>query len=362
VTVVADLDPNGKLFHQLRTPCLVLDGAALDRNLARMARRAREAAIALRPHAKTHKSVDIAMRQIEAGAVGIGCATLDEAEMLADANVPGLLLTSPTIGADAAIRLARLSREKRLQAVVDHPMQVELLQEATQAGDRTFQLLVDVDVGQGRTGVASIEAGIKLARTIAADPRLRFAGIQGFAGNAQHILDPNERKASARRAAETLSRLRDELIKEGLAPDIDATGPYTELQVGSYVFMDADYAVIRDEEDRPLPFEQSLFVLATVISANRSGEVTVDAGTKALATNGPPPAALVGAAAGARYRFAGDEHGIVSVPGSDPAPTLGTRILLGATHCDPTTNLHACYHVVFDRAILRWPIRGRYGG
>ena len=371
MTVVPDLDPNGRLFNELRTPCLVLDGPTLDRNIARTARLARDAAIRLRPHAKTHKSVDIAARQMEAGAAGIGCATLDEAEMLADTNVRGLLLTSPVMGADAATRLTKLNREHRLQAVIDHPIQIEIPLKAMQPEDPPFHLLVDVDVGQRRTGVASVEDGIRLALMIAAHPRLRFAGIQGFAGNAQHIPDASDRKASAQRAAETLSRLRGELIKEGLAPAVitgsgtgthkfDATGPFTELQVGSYVFMDADYAVIRDEEDRPLPFEPSLFVLATVISANRPGEVTVDAGTKALAANGPPPAVLVGVAAGAGYRFAGDEHGIVSIAGGHPAPALGTRILLGATHCDPTVNLHSCYHVVFDHALLRWPIRGRY--
>ena len=162
MTVVPDLDPNGRLFNELRTPCLVLDGPTLDRNIARMARLARDAAIRLRPHAKTHKSVDIAARQMEAGAAGIGCATLDEAEMLADANVRGLLLTSPVMGADAATRLTKLNREHGLQVVIDHPMQIEILLKAMQPEDPPFHLLVDVDVGQRRTGVASVEDGLSL--------------------------------------------------------------------------------------------------------------------------------------------------------------------------------------------------------
>ena len=370
---VTDLDPNGRLFGALRTPCLIVDAATLDRNIALMARLARDAGIKLRPHAKTHKSVDIARRQIEAGGIGIGCATLGEAESLADADIGGLLLTSPVMGADAFVRLTRLNRLCGLLAVVDHPMQVELLLKAIQPTDPPFQLLVDVDVGQNRTGVAAVGDGVALARMIAAQPRLRFAGIQGFAGNAQHVADPRDRKAFADMAADILCGLRDALIEEGLPPDIvtgsgtgthklDAAGPYTELQVGSYVFMDADYAAIRDEESRPLPFEPSLFVLATVISANRPDEVTVDAGTKALATNGPPPVAILGAADGARYRFAGDEHGILAIAPSHTPPTLGSRILLGATHCDPTVNLHACYHVVQGDAVSQWPIRGRYAG
>jgi D-serine deaminase-like pyridoxal phosphate-dependent protein len=130
---------------------------------------------------------------------------------------------------------------------------------------------------------------------IARQPELQFAGLQGFAGNAQHTPDPAERKAAAQNAADKLIALRDALAAEGLSPAIitgsgtgtqnfDASGPYTELQVGSYIFMDADYDRIRDERNQPPPFEPSLFVLATVTSVNRPGEVTVDAGTKALAT------------------------------------------------------------------------------
>jgi D-serine deaminase-like pyridoxal phosphate-dependent protein len=337
-----------------------------------MARLGQNAGISLRPHAKTHKSVDIARRQIDVGAIGICCATLNEAEALAEAEIPGLLLTSPTMGADTADRIGKLNREHGLLAVVDHPRQVEMLSAAIQPGDPALHLLVDVDVGQRRTGVRSLDDGVRLARMIARQRQLRFAGVQGFAGNAQHIADARNRKASACEAADVLQGLKNSLAEEGLAPgivsgsgtgtcDVDASRPYTELQVGSYVFMDADYAVVRDETGGPLQFEPSLFVLATVVSTNCLGEITVDAGTKALATNGPPPAIVVGVAAGAHYRFAGDEHGIVSIPDGQRAPTLESRILFGATHCDPTVNLHKCYHVVSRNAVLLWPIRGRYG-
>src|SRR5262249_46449786 len=142
---------------------------------------------------------------------------------------------------------------------------------------------------------------------------------------------------------------------------LDAGAPYTELQPGSYVFMDADYHRLRYQTGAEMPFSPSLFVLASVVSANRPGQGTVDAGTKALATNGPPPDHLIGAGPGASYRFAGDEHGIVMLPAGAPPPPLGARLLIGATHCDPTVNLHACLHAVGDRALERWPIRGRYG-
>jgi D-serine deaminase-like pyridoxal phosphate-dependent protein len=125
--------------------------------------------------------------------------------------------------------------------------------------------------------------------------------------------------------------------------------------------MDSDYSRIVDEAGAGPPFEPSLFVLATVVSVNRANEVTVDAGTKALATNGPPPAKMLGVAAGAAYRFAGDEHGIISFPKEAALPLLGQRVLLGASHCDPTVNLHACYHVVDGMQTQIWPIFARYG-
>jgi D-serine deaminase-like pyridoxal phosphate-dependent protein len=123
----------------------------------------------------------------------------------------------------------------------------------------------------------------------------------------------------------------------------DMAGPYTELQTGSYVFMDADYARVRQDDGSPLPFVPALLVLATVVSANRDGQITVDVGTKALAVNGPPPALLIGVPDGATYVFAGDEHGTITLPADTPRPAVGSRVLIGATHCDPTVNLHGEY-------------------
>jgi D-serine deaminase-like pyridoxal phosphate-dependent protein len=306
------------------------------------------------------------------GAIGIGCATVAEAEMLAAARIPGLMLTTPVMSASAFARLAKLNREHGLMGIVDHPAQVEALAATLQPGDPPCGVLVDVDVGQARTGVVETVDGVRLARIIAQQPKLRFAGVQGFAGNAQHTLDPAERRAAARKAADKLIALRDALAAEGLSPAIitgsgtgtqslDAAGPYTELQVGSYVFMDADYDRIRDEHGKPPPFEPSLFVVATVTSVNRPREVTVDAGTKALATNGPSPVVLIGAAKGTSYRFAGDEHGILSIPEGTPSPHLGARIIMGATHCDPTVNLHSSYYELSECGMTRRPILARHG-
>ncbi|HEU5017566.1 MAG TPA: DSD1 family PLP-dependent enzyme [Pseudolabrys sp.] len=369
---MASLSPNSGLLRDLPTPCLVVDGEALRRNIEGMAATAREAGVALRPHAKTHKSPEIAKLQMRAGAVGIACATVTEAEELARAGLPGLLLTSPIMGASKFTRIAGLNRQHGLTVVVDHAAQVEALCAAVQPGDRRLNVAVDVDVGQARTGVADIAAGVALARTIAQQPALAFAGIQGFAGHAQHLIDPAERRAAGERAAGVLRALAKALTEASLAPALitgsgtgthrlDAASIYNELQVGSYVFMDADYARIADEHGEALTFAPSLFVLASVVSVNRPGQVTVDAGTKALATNGPPPCMIIGAPSGARYAFAGDEHGIIFIPRDERTPELGARVLIGATHCDPTVNLHASLHVVAGGELTQWPIVGRYG-
>jgi D-serine deaminase-like pyridoxal phosphate-dependent protein len=365
------LSPDCEAFRTLRTPVLVLERDALMRNIAAMAATARRTGIALRPHAKTHKSPDIASLQIKAGAIGICCATIEEAEAMASAGLPGLLITSPMMGEAKFSAVAALNRAAEVTVTVDHPAQVDGLAAAIQAGDPTLSVVVDLDVGQERTGVVGPAEAVRLAHHIATEQRLRFAGVQGYAGHAQHVIEPAERKAAAGRAAAAVRNAAAALAEAGLQPTIitgsgtgthgfDSAGPYTELQVGSYLFMDADYGRIKGEQADGLGFTPSLFVLATVVSVNRSGQVTVDAGTKALATNGPPPAVLVGVAPGATYRFTGDEHGAIVLPPGVAAPPIGARVLIGATHCDPTVNLHAAYHLLNDDVIERWPILGRY--
>jgi D-serine deaminase-like pyridoxal phosphate-dependent protein len=309
---------------------------------------------------------------MRAGAAGIACATVAEAEALAAAGITGLLITSPTMGTAKFDRLAKLNRSHGLTAVVDEAAQVTGLLAALHPGERKLRVAVDVDVGQARTGVTDLAAGVAVARMIAAAPQLEFAGIQGFAGSAQHIVDAAERKTASTSSAARLMSFAKALREAGLPPDLitgsgtgtygfDARGPYNELQVGSYVFMDADYARIKDERNQVLSFAASLFVLATVVSANRPGQVTVDAGNKALATNGPPPCVIIGAPKGTTYKFAGDEHGILTIPDGARPPRLGARILIGATHCDPTVNLHRSFNAVQNGSIEQWPICGRYG-
>ena len=371
------LSPQHPALAGLPTPALVVDRAALERNISAMAATARAAGLALRPHAKTHKCAEIARLQLAAGALGVGCATLAEAEALAAAGIGGILVTSPVVGQDKLARLARLARDADVMAVVDHVHQVDALAAVLPASDRPLRLVIDVDVGQARTGVTDLAMGLRLAQAIAGRRGMELMGIQGYAGHAQHIAHPQERMSAAAAAASRLRELIGLLQAQGLAPRLvsgsgtgahrfDLAGPYTELQVGSYVFMDADYATVLDEAGQAPPFTPSLFVLAAVVSANRAGQVTVDAGTKALATNGPMPQVILGAPPGANYqnratyKFGGDEHGIIRLPEGAPVPELGARMLIGATHCDPTVNLHSAFHVVGADGVQQWAVLGRY--
>ncbi|HXV01539.1 MAG TPA: alanine racemase, partial [Caulobacteraceae bacterium] len=304
--------------RDLNTPALVVDLEALERNIAAMAAFARAAGIGLRPHAKTHKSVEIARRQIAAGAAGVCCAKLGEAEALADGGIENILITSPVVGVEAVKRLVALSvRSAGLMAAADHPDAVAALA----ASGTPLTLLVDIDPGIHRTGVADAAAAVALARQIEAAPSLTFAGVQFYCGMQQHIEDFVARKAAIEERTAYLADVVAALTAAHLTPRIvtgggtgthviDAgLGVFTELQVGSYVFMDRQYNDCDLAGDGRAPFETALMVDARVISASHAFMATVDAGFKAFATEAGAPPILAGAAAGAAYHFMGDEHG-----------------------------------------------------
>lgn len=364
-----------RLFRALQdvpTPALVIDEAALDRNIAAMAASAKRAGRSLRPHAKTHKSVMIARKQIEAGAIGICCATLPELHAMAEARVGGLLLTAPVQDPAKIDSLIAIAAKTPITIAVDHSTQVNALTAALTADAPPIGILVDIDVGQKRTGVCDVRDTIAIAKLIAANKRLKFSGLQGYAGHVQHIVDFPERSREAARVSALLGEHISALHRSGFEPEIVSGGgtgtheidlthqPFTEIQAGSYVFMDADYGRISGQDRKGLPFECSLFMLTTITSANRPGQVTVDAGTKSLAVNGPPPHLIIGAPDGSTYEFAGDEHGILSFPEGSKAPELGSRILMSVTHCDPTVNLFSAVHAVSRSGdVEKWPVAGR---
>lgn len=292
--------------------------------------------------------------------MGICCATLDEAEAMADAGIGGLLVTSPVTASDKLGRLAALARKAPgIMVVADHPEAVAALGHAAREGGGPLGVLIDLDLGFARTGVTSPEAAVAVGRAIAREPALGYAGLQAYGGHIQHIGEFSLRLERNREAAGAIRAVADALAEAGLAPglisgggtgthDLDGrSGLFDEVQAGSYVFMDAEYGAIDYDADRTgWPFRAALFVQMSVVSANAPGQVTVDAGTKSIAVNGPPPVVSTAALDGASYRFAGDEHGRIVLATGQAVPRLGERIECISSHCDPTVALHDLYFCV----------------
>ncbi|MEP9358266.1 alanine racemase [Sphingomonas sp. KR3-1] len=340
----------------LPTPALLLDVAAMDRNIAAMAAFAKARGLALRPHAKTHKSAEIALRQVAAGAAGICCAKLGEAEALAACGVGDIHLTSPVVTPGGIARLKALAGMIRLSVVADHPAPVAAL---AGSGVRVF---VDVDPGVHRTGVTSPEAAVALARAIAA-AGLTLGGVQFYCGSEQHIATLADRRAAITGKTAYLRTVLAALAAAGIdVPVVTGAGTGTfaidaelgvlsELQVGSYIFLDREY---RDCELAGPSFEQALWVDSTVISANTPGMVTIDAGLKSFATDAGVPITASGTA---RFAFMGDEQGALI---GEQLPGLADRVTLVPPHCDPTVNLYDCYWLVEGDAITgSWPVTAR---
>jgi 3-hydroxy-D-aspartate aldolase len=354
------------------TPALLVNIDILDRNIALMRDRAAALGVKLRPHAKAHKCVEIAQRIVAAGAIGISCATIGEAEAMALGGIDGILVTAPLTSSDAIERLRRLLlRDADIAVVADHPASVAQLSSVAAAAGRTLDVVVDVDVGMGRTGCLEIVDAVALARQITSTPALNYAGIQAYWGNLQHVSPFSERSRLIGIQADRVRAAVAALTAAGLPPAIvtgggtgshgidAATGLFTEIQPGSYLFMDSCYGAISISENDN-PFAPSLFVAATVVSANKPGRVVVNAGWKAFAADSGKPQAVRGAPPGASFRFMGDEHGALDFEG-DRGPALGAMVEFVTSHCDPTVNLYGAFHVVRgDEVIDIWPIRARY--
>jgi 3-hydroxy-D-aspartate aldolase len=373
------LGPNADLIGrpgsraELCTPALVLDLAAFERNLTAMAAWCDRHGVALRPHAKTHKSVEVARRQLGAGAIGNAVATIGEAERLTGGGIGNLLITSPLATPAKLARLrALLERAEGLMVVADSMDGVDTLAEAVGGTDRRLIVLVDLGVGRQRTGCTSPEQALAVARRVAGSERLSFGGVQAYAGHLQHTAGFAERarqdEVEYRMAGATIDQLR----ADGLVPRIvtgggtgthaiDAAGGlFTELQCGSYVFMDVRYQEVTLRPDEAQPFEPALFVRTSVISANAAGHVTTDAGLKHFATDGPRPVIARGAPDRAEYHFFGDEHGRIEFPDAPRHLPVGTALECITPHCDPTVNLYDVYHVVHGDALVDiWPIDAR---
>ncbi|PXA87155.1 threonine aldolase [Nostoc sp. 3335mG] len=363
--------------RDLNTPALVIDLDALERNIAKMATFAAANGVKLRPHGKTHKSPDIARRQIEAGAIGLCCAKIGEAEVMADAGIAGLHITSPVVSPPAIARLAALNlRSEGLMCVVDNPANVSAIGEAVAAaGEKPLTIMIDVDPGIHRTGVPGAAAAVAVLEAIRLEPALRYGGVQFYCGVEQHVAGFAERKAAMDERAALLRGVIAALTEADGAPEIVTGGGtgthridvglglFTELQTGSYVFMDSQYLacdLTGEDAANGAPFETALMVDARVVSATLPAMVTLDAGFKAFATDAEPPVILQGAPEGAKFFFMGDEHGAAVCFSGAAMPGLSDMVTLAAPHCDPTVNLYDTYHVVQgDTLRALWPVAAR---
>ena len=356
----------------LSTPCLLLDLDRFEANIRKMSEHGRSHSIGLRPHAKTHKCAEIASRQVKAGARGICVATIAEAEVMARAGIKGLLITSEMVGKPKVSRLVKLvGLSPDTMAVVDNPENVAELQQAAEAARVRIPVMIDLDVGSNRTGVASGDQALQLAEKIGASKNLELKGICAYAGHSSHVVGFEARKNSSLEAMSKAIAAREQLKQRGHNADIlsgGSTGTYnidssikgmSELQVGSYVFMDVDYRKIGGQSGEIYDdFAPSLTVVSTVI--HRSGnKAVVDAGFKAFATDrkfGPEPKDLTGV----RYSFAGDEHGALTLEGPNREVRLGDRLEWIIPHCDPNVNLYdRIYCVRGDKVEGVWSIMDR---
>jgi len=339
----------GIALDEVDTPALVLDLDALERNLQRMADAVKASGVRLRPHAKSHKCAQIARAQIAAGAVGVCCQKVSEAEALVAGGVADVLVTNEIVGPWKIARLARLVHEAKVAVLADDAGNVADLDAAARQEGVRLDVLVEVNVGADRCGIAPGGPALALVRRIAACPRLRFAGLHAYHGSAQHVRDPGERRAAIAAAAEK-ARLTKTLIENaGIACETvtgagtgtfmleSASRVFNEIQPGSYVFMDADYNRNVWEEGWPR-FEQGLFVLATVMSAPAPDRAVLDAGLKASSVDSGLP--QVHERPGVEYVKASDEHGVLKISTGTRAPKLGEKLLLVPGHCDPTVNLY----------------------
>lgn len=353
----------------LPTPALVLEQRALRNNIERMATRMLAAGKGFRPHTKTHKCPLIAQLQLTQGAVGVCVAKVSEAATMVAAGVAPILITSPLASADKVALLNQLlQQDGQLAVVVDSELGANLLVEHI-ASDAALDVVIDLDVAMGRTGMRDETQIQRVYELISNAPHLNFIGFQHYAGHVMHVQGHAERaRASLALWEEIEARLQRldlpaEIVTGGGTGtyDIDiAVAALTDLQVGSYVFMDEEYRQIgSSDSDRFEDFEVSLTIACRAISQPMQNAITLDGGYKAMASDTVPP--VTDELANTKFRFAGDEHGVLLSKTGLQGVQLGDVVRLVTPHCDPTVNLHDYYWVLEDDGMIHscWPISGR---
>jgi len=358
-------------IDQVETPALVIDLDAFEQNLQRMAEAVRASGVRLRPHAKTHKCPAIARRQVALGAVGVCCQKVSEAEAMVEGGIRDVLVSNEIVGPRKIARLAALAQEAKVSVCVDDAANVRELSAAAAARGVELGVLVEIDVGASRCGVAPGAPALDLARAVIEAPALEFAGLQAYQGRAQHIRAYEDRRQAIARAVEATAATVALLREHGIACETvagagtgtyaieAASGVYNELQAGSYIFMDADYARnLKQDGGLNDEFQHSLFIYATVMSRPVAERAVLDAGLKAMSTDSGFP--LVADFADALVARASDEHAVVETGPGAANLGIGTKLRLIPGHCDPTVNMYEWY-IGVRRGVVEalWPISAR---
>ena len=360
----------GMTLAEVDTPALLLDLDAFERNLDRLDESLAKTKIRVRPHAKSHKCPEIALRQMARGAIGVCCQKVSEAEAMVEGGVMNVLIANEVIGAPKLARLAGLAKRARVSVCVDNEQNIADLDAAARTAGTKIDVLIEVNVGANRCGVEPGQPAVDLARRIVSAKHLRFAGLHAYQGAAQHARTPAERKAAIGKAVQYVRDTMDALQVRGFKPEIitgagtgtylleAASGVYNEIQPGSYIFMDADYNRNLGDDGRPARnFEQSLYVWTTVMSHANAERAVVDAGLKALSVDSGMP--LVADLPGVEFLKASDEHGVLKLPQGSQLQ-VGDKIRLIPGHCDPTVNLYDwIVGMRSDKVECLWPVTAR---
>ena len=360
----------GMTVSEIDTPALVIELDKFESNLKIMADYCAQQKINLRPHAKTHKSLEVAALQIDRGAVGICCQKVSEAEIFVAGGIQDVFITNELVGSKKISRLVNLAKQARISVCVDNAQNIRSLSAAAQQSRIDLNVFLEVDIGGGRCGVAPGKPTLEMVRTIDNTPYLNFQGLQVYHGKAQHIRSFSDRRDAISQSLETVLDILNEIeASEFLCPVISGAGTgsylfeagsgiYTELQCGSYIFMDADYGSILSAQGNNLldSFENSLFVLTSVMSKPSSMNAVCDAGLKAHSIDSGLP--TVSKRPSILYRHASDEHGVLE--DKEGSLSLGDKLYLVPGHCDPTVNLHDWYVGVRNGLVESiWPVSAR---
>jgi len=356
----------GRARAEVTTPALILDLDKAKRNIATMAEKFRELPAELRPHIKVHKSVELARLTVEAGAIGVACATPWEALVMAEGGIKDVLVANQVVQPDKVAVIAALARDHRITVTVDDDRNVEQLSRAAGEAGSNLELLIEIDVGMGRCGVRTKEEALPIAERIAELPHVELRGMQGYEGHCMLEPDRDKRFRDARAANDKLVEAADFLGEHGHpCADLSAggTGTYfitgahpriTEVQAGSYALMDCFHGNLV-----PGGFEVALTVAGTVIS-RQGNTVVLDCGRKCVGIDFVTPPLVD--YPDAEIRYYAEEHCLADFPGPPPLDLGDVAEVMGG-YGPTTVNLHDVFHVVEDGVVTAiWPVHPRGPG